>query len=130
MNKILLIFILLVLDVLWIILNFKSYNQTTFNIQKTNIKLNFIGAIITYILIIFSVLYISIPLIESKLSKNDKDLLKYSILYGGGLGLSIYGIYNFTNVSVFSNYNYATAIKDTLWGTFIYTFINYIYFRY
>ena len=128
-NKVILIIILLVIDVSWIMINYKAYNKTTYNIQKADIKLNMIGVLFSYILIAISILLIAIPLIESKL-KDDKNILKNCIIYGGGLGLCIYGIYNFTNVALLTNYDYFTAFKDTTWGFFAYTLITYIYFRF
>lgn len=31
-------------------------------------------------------------------------------------GIILYGVFDFTNLAIFSNYSFATAMIDTLWG--------------
>ena len=63
------------------------------------------------------------------IDKNDKsiDLAYKAIRYGGLVGLSIYGIYNFTCMSFFAKYPLSTAIIDTMWGTFLYSFVVFVF---
>jgi uncharacterized membrane protein len=42
------------------------------------------------------------------------------------LGLSIYGIYNFTNLTIFQSYNLNLTITDIIWGTFLYGFVTFL----
>ena len=52
---------------------------------------------------ILSLFYVAIPFTMNYINKNDElgDKLYKSVLYGGSVGLSIYGIYNFTCMSFF-----------------------------
>ena len=73
------------------------------NIQKTDMKVNMYGAIIVYVLLLF-VIYKFI--IMERKSPNEAFLL----------GLSIYGIFDFTNMALFKNYKLIPSIVDTIWG--------------
>ena len=73
------------------------------NIQGEKMKLNIYGAIIAYILL-FIVLYKFI--IVEKKSEIDAFIL----------GACIYGIFDFTNMALFSKYEWVPAIVDMIWG--------------
>ena len=66
----------------------------------------------------FTLVGVIMPSIE----KSEKTF-KNIALIAGTQGAIIYGIYNATNMAVFSNYKLSTAIMDTLWGMFMYTTI-------
>jgi len=121
--------LLLIIDIIWISSNFNMYNKTVKDIQGFEPKINIKYAIIAYIFVIISLFYVAIPFTMNYINKNDEpgDKLYKSILYGGRVGLSIYGIYNFTCMSFFEKYPLTTAIIDTLWGTFLYSFVVFIY---
>ena len=57
---------------------------------------------------------------------SNDTIIKDSILIGGTLGLIIYGIFDFTNLSLFKNYNLKIAIIDTIWGSILFTLTTYI----
>jgi uncharacterized membrane protein len=121
--------IILVLDVLWIYLNFKMYAKNIRNVQKTDLVLNYTYAFIAYALVVFASLYIAIPFTKNYLNKNDSitDKLYKSLIYGGSIGLAVYGIYNFTNLSIFKEYSLNLAIIDSVWGTMMNTFVVFVY---
>lgn len=122
-------FIILFLDVLWIFLNYNMYSKNLKNIQKTDLVLNYMYAFIAYILVIFASLYIAIPFTKHYLNKNDSitDKLYKSFIYGGSIGLAIYGIYNFTNLSIFKEYSIRVALMDSIWGIILNTFVVFVY---
>jgi uncharacterized membrane protein len=106
------------------------YNTLVTDIQGSNIKLNFIGGLIAYTCIIISFFMFVFPLVHYEYNKNKKQsLFLLSLKYGGILGLVIYGIFNGTNIAIFTNYNYIIGLKDTLWGIFNYSIITYIYMK-
>jgi uncharacterized membrane protein len=106
------------------------YNTLVTDIQGSKIKLNFIGGLIAYICIIISFFMFVFPLVHYEYNKNKKQsLFLLSLKYGGILGLVIYGIFNGTNIAIFTNYNYIIGLKDTLWGIFNYSIITYIYMK-
>jgi uncharacterized membrane protein len=118
------------MDFIWISLNFKMYNKTVKDIQGFEPKINVKYAIIAYAFMILSLFYIAIPFTMNYINKynNYTDILYKSIMYGGVVGLSIYGIYNFTCLSFFDKYPLSTAIIDTIWGTFLYSFVVFVFF--
>jgi uncharacterized membrane protein len=115
---------MILIDSIWIYINSKMYLDVVKNIQNKIPKINIIGVFIAYIFVLFSLYFVAIPLADG-LTKNN--LLYTAIMSGGCVGLSIYGIYNFTCFSLFENYPANVAILDTLWGGFLYTLIIYIY---
>nr|QPI16680.1 MAG: hypothetical protein NIOZUU159_00174 [Virus NIOZ-UU159] len=118
------------MDFIWISLNFKMYNKTVKDIQGFEPKINVKYAIIAYAFMILSLFYIAIPFTMNYINKynNYTDILYKSVMYGGVVGLSIYGIYNFTCLSFFDKYPLSTAIIDTIWGTFLYSFVVFVFF--
>mgnify|MGYP001178691800 FL=1 len=118
------------MDFIWISLNFKMYNKTVKDIQGFEPKINVKYAIIAYAFMILSLFYIAIPFTKNYINKynNYTDILYKSVMYGGVVGLSIYGIYNFTCLSFFDKYPLSTAIIDTIWGTFLYSFVVFVFF--
>jgi uncharacterized membrane protein len=72
-------------------------------IQGETIKLNFLAILICYIFLIIGINYF---IIKPKRSINDAFLL----------GIIIYGVFETTNMSLFSKWSWLTVIIDTLWG--------------
>ncbi len=124
--------IYLVIDVIWISLNIKMYNDNTVRIQGklSAISLKIILTIIlSYILLIISIIHIAIPLTVNNIKKDDelKDKLYKSMLYGGITGLSIYGTYNLISIIIYENVSYIIAIIDSIWGFFIFSLLTFTY---
>ena len=82
-------------------------------IQKEKPVVNLYSAAVAYIFIIF----ILHRFVIHKLSFFDSFLL----------GAAIYGIFDFTNLALFKNYNLYIAICDTLWGGILFASSHYIY---
>jgi uncharacterized membrane protein len=123
-------FLLSFMDFIWISSNLKMYNKTVKDIQGFEPKINITYAIIAYAFMILSLFYVAIPFTMNYINKYDSyaDILYKSVIYGGVVGLSIYGIYNFTCLSFFEKYPLLTAIIDTIWGTFLYSFVVFVFF--
>lgn len=90
------------------------------SIQLSEFKPNTMYVFIPYVLMIFSILFFSLPNVRKE------NLFKDSLVYGGLLGLVIFGVYEFTNMSVFKNYNLHVAIFDTLWGVTLFTIVTFL----
>ena len=104
MNYLVPAFTLLILDGIYLSqFGAPLFNKMIKKIQNDNITLNPYGAIIAYILLIV-VIYVFII-------KERK-----SPIYAFLLGMCIYGIFDFTNIAMFKNYEYFPAMIDTLWG--------------
>jgi len=124
--------IYLVIDVIWISLNIKMYNDNTIRIQGKLSALSWkiiLTIILSYILLIISIIHIAIPLTVNNIKKDDelKDKLYKSMLYGGITGLSIYGTYNLVSIIIYENFSYIIAIIDSIWGFFIFSLLTFIY---
>ena len=79
------------------------FNNQVKLIQGSSIKINSYAMIICYIILIFGINYfIIIP--------------NRSILDAFLLGLIIYGVYETTNMALFSKWSWTTVLIDTLWG--------------
>lgn len=121
--------ILLVLDLIWIYTNYNLYNESTEKIQNSPLIFNYKYILLAYIIVIFSIIHIALPLTIVNLDINDSYLSKIfkSLIYGGSVGFVIYSIYNLTSIIIYKNYSINVLILDTLWGTFLYTLITFIY---
>jgi uncharacterized membrane protein len=126
--------VIIFLDIAWISLNLTKYSKEVFKVQKAALNLRYEHAIIAYIIILFSILYIAIPFTEQsiKINNGSKDIsienkLLYSLMYGGALGFSVFGIYNFTSLAIYKDLDATIAITDTIWGTTLYTLSTFIY---
>ena len=82
-------------------------------IQGSPVKMNYLAAIICYILLIIGINYF---IIKPKRSIQDAFLL----------GLIIYGVFETTNMTLFSKWSWMTVIIDTLWGGILFALTTFI----
>ena len=99
--------IFVILDGIYLNLVKGYFNQQIQKIQGSPIQLNIIYTGITYIFLIFGLIYF---IIEKHKSVKDAAVL----------GFVIYGVYEFTSISLFKNWSLLTVIMDTTWGTILY----------
>lgn len=110
-------FIMLGLDVVFI--NFflkKHFNKLIKSIQNSDIKLNYFGAIFTYILMCLGLYYFII-----KDNRNIKDAFL--------LGVFVYGVYEGTSYSILKNWTIYTILIDTLWGGTLFALTTYLFYN-
>lgn len=128
--------VLMILDVAWISFNLSVYSGTIQKVQKSALNLRYEHAIIAYIIILFSVLYVAIPFTTQNIKKGKasdsvsdsvSDKLLKAFMYGGAVGFSIYGIYNFTSLAIYKDMSSFVGILDTIWGTTLYTLVTFVY---
>lgn len=110
-NKIILLSVfILVIDLLFIgsenISN--KWKKTILNIQGSEMSVNPTSAIFTYILIIAGVMIFVYPTKEI----NYTELFIHGFLWG----FITYGIFDFTNLTIFKNYPLSLALIDSIWG--------------
>ena len=79
------------------------YTRQIVAVQGSPMVINLFGAIVTYVFLIFGLNYF---IIRPGRSAQDAFLL----------GLVVYGVYDFTNLALFSKWQLFTAVTDTLWG--------------
>jgi uncharacterized membrane protein len=123
--------VLMVLDVAWILMNLSVYSKAVIDVQKSPMRLRNEHAIIAYIIILFSILYVAIPFTTQNIKNIDaisvENKLLKSFMYGGAVGFSIYGIYNFTSLAIYKDMDSSIGIMDTLWGITLYTLTTFVY---
>lgn len=100
----------------------EKYKQMIPTIQGSPLQINIPSAIIAYSLMVLGLLIFVIPNV-----RNSSQPLIDSIWFGGMFGLIVYGIFDFTNAGVLSNWNKSLAVVDMLWGGFVYTVAAYIF---
>ena len=99
--------ILLSLDYVYLTSTINFYKKLVKDIQGRELKFRRMGAILCYILLLFSIYYFIIL-------KNGSELDAFF------LGISIYGVFDTTNYAIFDRWNYKAVILDTLWGGILY----------
>lgn len=104
---------MLLLDIIYLSLSKNFFNNLVNSIQGSNIKIKPIGIVFVYLLLIFVYNYF---IIERNGSVLDAFLL----------GLSIYGVYDLTNYSIFNKWNIQAVIMDTLWGGILFSLTRYL----
>lgn len=122
MNKLLFSLIYLVIDICWITVMFGLFYKSRIEtIQKEAMKFKILPAILAYLLLLLIIFFICFPLAECY-----KDRFHPSIVFGF-VGLSVYGVYNFTNGAVLTDHNWDYMLVDTLWGLSCFSFLGLIY---
>ena len=85
-------------------------------IQNAPLKANVYGAILSYVCVIGAFNYFII-------------LQNKSPLDAFVLGIFLYGVFDMTNVAMFTKYSWKTAISDTLWGGTLFAFTAWVTYR-
>jgi uncharacterized membrane protein len=104
--------VMIILDALQIFANQKFHATLFKNVQKSPLKVRIIPAILVYVLMPFAVTYFAILQ-----SKSIKD----AGLKGALLGLTIFGVYDLTNLATLDGWTIEMAIRDILWGIIMFT---------
>ena len=83
------------------------------SIQGSPIKMNYLATLICYIFLIFGINYF---IIKPNRSVQDAFLL----------GIVIYGVFETTNMALFSKWSWITVIMDTTWGGLLFAITTYL----
>lgn len=105
--------VLVVIDSIYLNLISNYFSNQVKNVQGIPIKLNFLATLLCYIFLIFGINYF---IIKPNRSIQDAFLL----------GLVIYGVFETTNMALFSKWSWLTVIIDTLWGGILFALTTYI----
>ena len=132
MNGLLLFCIVLALDSLWLSLMKHNYNALVRTMQGSDIQIAYIPALLSYMCVFLALYVFAIPRIQGQLTDTMSilDIFKVCLIYGGGLGISIYGVFNFTNMAIFNKYRHWILYADTLWGGILFTLTTFMYFMF
>jgi len=113
MNKLLkTAFFLIFFDSIYLFLSHQYFQRQIKLVQGSEMHVQIWKLILTYILLVLGFYYF---VIIKNLSLKDSFLL----------GLFIYAVYEFTNYSIFKQWNWFTVVLDTLWGGILYALVRY-----
>lgn len=106
-------FVLVTVDFFYLNL-IKNYFSTQVKlVQGTPMKIKYLPTLFTYIFLIFGINYF---IIKPNRSIQDAFLL----------GLIIYGVFETTNMALFTNWSWLTVLIDTLWGGILFAITTFI----
>lgn len=101
------------LDFIYLNLTKNYFSKQIKSIQGSSVKMNFLGAALCYLFLITGLNYFII--------KPNKPISDAFLL-----GLIIYGVYETTNYTIFTNWSIFSVIIDTLWGGVLFASTTYI----
>lgn len=103
--------IILVIDLLWI--NYivgDMWKKNVETVQKSPMEIRKPYALLSYVLIIFGIYYF----VQMNMTK--ETYIKDSLLKGFIYGFILYGVFDFTNLAIFKEFDLKTAMIDMAWG--------------
>ena len=98
-----LLLIIILLDFLYLNIVSTYMNNTIKNVQKTSLNLNYISIFLCYVLLAFGMDYFVI-----KPRRSNKDAMIF--------GVVVYGVFELTCKSIFTNWPINIVLLDTIWG--------------
>ena len=120
---VIILFTVLLLDGIMLYFLHSRWNDTITNIQGEPLKItNKIFPVIAYILIVLGIRIFVYPYFVL----GD---ITMGIIMGLAWGIITYGIFDFTNLSLFKNYPVGLALIDTLWGGILAMLTGFITFN-
>jgi uncharacterized membrane protein len=93
----------LVLDAIYFTFNNSFFKNTIQSVQRSPLKMNYAGVVLSYVLLIALEYYFIIK-------PNRKAMDAFF------LGMGVYGVYEFTNLASLTNWPLSLVIMDTIWG--------------
>jgi len=100
----------------------KFFNSMISNIQGKPINLLLMPTFVVYIFLVFQLYFFVI------MNINKYDSLYKVILQSFLLGLTTYGVFEFTNKALFNKWNYTAVILDTFWGGILFSLTTLFYY--
>lgn len=96
-------FVLVLADLLYLFAMKECFRKQVVLVQGKTLHVNVFSAILAYILMVV-LLY--------KFIIAPRESLQKAFL----LGICVIGVYEYTNLAIFQDWKWSTAIMDTLWG--------------
>jgi uncharacterized membrane protein len=90
--------IIFLIDLFWLMTVGIYARNMTERIQGQPVKFRFVSAVLVYFFLAYMLLQTT------------------SAQHAFFFGVSIYGVYDFTNYTMFENYDWKLAVADSLWG--------------
>ncbi len=102
--------IFIILDIPYLTLFGQNWSEVVKGIQNAPLTVHPGAAVFVYVLLAIGLYNLILT----------RDLtIQETVLYSGLLGVTTYGVFNFTNMAIFDKYDTTTALIDTAWGGII-----------
>lgn len=111
------LFLYLILDSIWLVGMKQLHQQQIEKIQKSSMQFDYLSAILFYLFA-----YLAFSKFVKPLSQSKKEAFEKGAL----MGFLLYMTFDLTNKAIFKEYEWSYAIKDILWGTFVFGLVSYL----
>lgn len=119
-SKLLITFIIFIsLDITFLNLAGKIFSDQVVDVQRVIMTMNYSAALVAYAVLLFALYWF----ILSRRSEN-------TILDAAILGGVINGSFELTNMALFKKWRVETVILDTVWGSFLWGFVAFLYVKF
>lgn len=105
--------LLVLIDSVYLNIFGNYFGKQVYKVQNSVMRINFTGAVLCYIFLIFGINYFIITP-----NKNPLDAFL--------LGLVIYAVFETTNYALFTNWSIISVIIDTVWGGILFALTTFI----
>jgi len=114
---IILTILILVIDCFYLYGIRNIFSKQIMDVQNSPLKMDFLAAVLCYILIVFGLYYFII--------REKKSIFEAFIL-----GVVIYGIYELTTKAIITNWRWQTVLLDSVWGGILFGIVTAIFYQY
>lgn len=104
------------LDSLWFSFSIPSYRATIEKVQQRPFTFNYVG-LVAYVLMALGMTFLVMSQATSR---------GHAAMLGAVYGLVLYGVFNFTNIAMFDDWTFATALFDTAWGVSVSSLVAFL----
>lgn len=120
-NFLIIAIIMAMVDIFYLSSMASFFNKLLIKIQGTPIQLDMLATVIVYICLVFQLYYF--VLVNEKQYKSTQRLVLDAFL----IGITTYGVYEYTNKAIFNKWTYEATIYDTVWGGVLFSITSMIY---
>lgn len=106
--------IMILLDSIYLSMSKNYFARQIQAVQGKPMRVLMLPVIITYCILVFGLYYFII--------KQRKSLVDAALL-----GFVVYGVYEFTNKAIITDWLYLTTFIDVTWGTILFVLTTYLY---
>lgn len=121
MNVIIVAILFFLLD--YVLIDRKIWSNQINIIQNSPLMMKKSAIPFIYLLLAVGIVFFVFPRIH------ENNILSDSIIWGGLLGLIVYGVYDITNYTLFDKYNLSLALQDILYGCIVTAIVTYIVYH-
>lgn len=111
LNILKLTILLIVIDIPYLYLNIADFKSMINEIQGEKIKIRYYSALITYLIMAFGLYYFCL---------NNEQPFNNKLISSALLGFTVYGVFDFTSLTIIDKWKLKQSLIDTTWGTILF----------